>query len=221
MKRSSKGWRSQTIRLSSSQQEERPVARARIAGPAVDAGLIVFDSTFSNTGLSKRRLQEALGSGRKVEVVYVYRDPEEAWTAAKQRAQEEAAGRTVSTQAHVSTHEGSAKTVARLTADFADNPQVEFRYFENSTANGLQPGRLELTRKAGHTSLEEGALQNVVPSTAARMPPKLAQEELASLSPDELADYVCRIAVAAVGQCRENKHRFLRQYPRLDFRNRK
>jgi hypothetical protein len=114
--------------------------KSTIAGPAADAGLIVFDSTFSNTGLSKRRLQEALGSGRKVEVLYVYRNPEEAWTAAKERAQEEAAGRTVTTQAHVSTHERAAKTVAQLTADFSDNPQVEFRYFENSTANGLHPG---------------------------------------------------------------------------------
>jgi hypothetical protein len=83
------------------------------------------------------------------------------------------------------------------------------------------PGGLELTRKAEHTSLEKGALQNDVAGTPTAMPPKLAQDGLASLSREELTDYVYRIAVAAVGQCRENKGHFLKQYPRLDFRNRK
>jgi len=120
--------------------------KSTIAGPAADAGLIVFDSTFSNTALSKQRLQEALGSGRHVEVCYVYRDPGEAWSAGKTRTEEEGAGRTLTTQVHASTHEGAAKTVEQLTRDFFNNPQVEFRFFENSTADGLQVGGLELTR---------------------------------------------------------------------------
>jgi hypothetical protein len=49
------------------------------------------------------------------------------------------------------------------------------------------------------------------------MPPKLLQGQLARLSREELRDYVDRIAVAAVGQSRQNKDLYLSQYPRLDF----
>ena len=194
--------------------------KSTIAGPAAAAGLIVFDSTFSNTELSKQRLQEALCSGRTVVVCYVYRDPGEAWVAAEKRTKEEAAGRTVTAQAHASTHEGAAKTVARLTADFSGNPQVGFRYFENSTADGLRPGGLELTRRAEHTDREESALRKMMPSGLTAMSPRLAQEPLARLSWAELMDYVHGIATTAVRQCRENKSLFLKRYPRLDFRNR-
>jgi hypothetical protein len=195
--------------------------KSTIAGPAADAGLIVFDSTFSNTDLSKQRLQEALGSGRHVEVCYVYRDPREAWFAGKTRTEEEGAGRTLTTQVHASTHEGAAKTVERLTRDFSNNPQVEFRFFENSTAHGLQVGGLELTREGERTRVAGGALKKMMPSTPTAMPPRLPWEQLARLSGKGLTDYVHRIAVAAVNQCRENKDLFLRRYPRLDFRKRK
>ena len=194
--------------------------KSTIAGPAADAGLIVFDSTFSNTDLSKQRLQEALGSGRHVEVCYIYRDPGEAWSAGKTRTEEEGAGRTLTTQVHASTHEGAAKTVEQLTRDFFNNPQVEFRFFENSTADGLQVGGLELTRKGERTSVAGDASKKIMPSTPTAMPPRLPREQLARLSREELADYVYRIAVAAVDQCRTNKNLFLKQYPRLDFRNR-
>jgi hypothetical protein len=195
--------------------------KSTIAGPAADAGLIVFDSTFSNTDLSKQRLQEALDSGRHVEVCYVYRDPGEAWSAGKTRTEEEGAGRTLTTQVHASTHAGAAQTVEQLTRDFSNNPQVEFTFFENSTAHGLQVGGLELTRKGERTSVAEDALKKIMPSTPTAMPARLPREHLAILSREGLTDYVYRIAVAAVDQCRENKDQFLRQYPRLDFRKRK
>ena len=195
--------------------------KSSIAGPAADAGLIVFDSTFSDTDLSKRRLQDALGSGRRVEVCYVYRDPGEAWSAGKTRTEEEGAGRTLTPQVHASTHAGAAKTIQQLTRDFSNNPQVEFRFFENSTAHGLQVGGVELTRKGERTSVAGDALKKIMPSTSTAMPPRLPREHLARLSREGLTDYVYRIAVAAVDQCRENKDLFLRQYPRLDFRKRK
>ena len=195
--------------------------KSTIAGPAADAGLIVFDSTLSNTDLSKQRLQEALGSGRHVEVCYIYRDPGEAWSAGKTRTEEEGAGRTLTTQVHASTHEGAAKTLEQLTRDFSNNPQVEFRFFENSTAHGLQVGGLELTRKGERTRVAGDALQKIMPSTPTAMPAKLPREHLARLSRERLTDYVYLIAMAAVDQCKENKDLFLRQYPRLDFRKRK
>jgi hypothetical protein len=195
--------------------------KSTIAGPAADAGLIVFDSTFSNTDLSKQRLQEALGSGRQIAVCYVYRDRREAWGAGKTRTEEEGAGRTLTTEMHASTHAGAARTVEQLTREFSNNPQVEFRFFENSTAHGLQVGGLELTRKGDRTSVAGDALKKIMPSAATAMPPRLLREHLARLSREELTDHVYRIAVAAVDQCRENKDLFLRQYPRLDFRKRK
>ena len=98
----SAGWVSdQAFKQRLAEPDEMPVlftaggtasGKSTIAGPAADAGLIVFDSTFSNTDLSKQRLQEALGSGRHVEVCYIYRDPGEAWSAGKTRTEEEGAG---------------------------------------------------------------------------------------------------------------------------------
>jgi len=195
--------------------------KSTIAGPAADAGLIVFDSTFSNTDLSKQRLREALGPGRHVEVCYVYREPWEAWFAGKIRTEEEGAGRTLTPEVHTSTHEGAAKTVEQLTRDFSNSPQVEFSFFENSTAHGLQVGGLELTRKGERTSIAVAALKKMMPSTPTAMPPRLPREQLGRMSREGLTDYVYRIAMAAVDQCRENKDLFLRQYPRLDFRKRK
>jgi hypothetical protein len=122
---------------------------------------------------------------------------------------------------HASTHEGAAKAVEQLTRDFSSNPRVKFGFFENSTAHGLQVRGLELTRKRERTSVAGNAFEKMLPITPTAMPPRLPREQLARLSRQELADYVYRIAVAAVNQCRENKDVFLRQYPRLDFRKRK
>jgi hypothetical protein len=129
--------------------------KSTVAGPESTKGRIVFDSTFSTYGPAAQRMQEAVSSGRNVEVRYVYRDPIEAWEAAKVRTNNEGMGRVVPPSVHVNTHQGAARTIAQLAQEFASNPQVRFKYFENSTVNGIQPGTIDLTRKGDYTNLRE------------------------------------------------------------------
>jgi hypothetical protein len=129
--------------------------KSTLADVEVKASFIVFDSSFSNYELSKRRLQEALDSGRNVQVHYIYRDPLEAWRWTKIRAANEGAGRTVTPQIHAFTHAHAASTVARLAEEFAGDPRVQFRFYENAEGQGLTPGGIELARKGNYTNLRE------------------------------------------------------------------
>lgn len=71
-------------------------------------------------------------------VLYLYRDPVEAWAAAKDRTDREGAGRVVKPKAHSLTHQGAAETVARLALEFASHSQVAFRYFANSASSSAR-----------------------------------------------------------------------------------
>jgi len=128
--------------------------KSTIAGPAADLGLIVFESTFSSYELSKRRLHEALGAGRTVEVSYIFRDPVDAWNAAMRRTEEEGLDVFVTPEAHAQTHRGAAETVARLAAEFADEAHLGFSYYANSSAAGLLPGGIEFTARLATAELE-------------------------------------------------------------------
>jgi len=192
--------------------------KSTVAAPAAENGFIVFDSTFSNYELSKTRLQKALDSGRRVEVLYLYRAAVEAWEAARDRTALEGAGRVVTPKAHALTHDGAAKTVARLAVEFDGNVQVAFRYFANSTAAGLQPGGIELTAKSREAHIDSTVGENV-PLVPSDMPAQLSVAEIETLGQLDLGKYLNRIAIAAVAQCSSNKDRFLKRYPRLDFRH--
>ena len=119
------------------------------------APVVVFDSTFSNYQLSKRRLLEALNSCRNVAVHYVYRDPVEAFAAAKNRALHEGQGRMVTVAAHAATHGGAAKTIAQLTLEFGEDPRVAFAYFASATATGFRTGTIDLASCGDYSGLRE------------------------------------------------------------------
>jgi hypothetical protein len=194
--------------------------KSTVAAPAAEDGLVVFDSTFSNYELSKARLQQALDSGRRIVVLYLYRDPAEAWEAAKDRTDREGAGRAVTPKAHSLTHQGAAETVARLAMEFANHPQVAFQYFANSTAAGLRPGGIELAAQTTMRPVDRVANENV-PGASNDMPAGLSIGELQNLTEGDLGDYLDRIAIAAVAECRSNKDLFLKRHPRLDFRGKR
>ena len=120
-------------------------------------------------------------------------------------------------KAYSLTHQGAAETVARLAVEFAGHPQIGFRYFANSTAAGLRSGGIELTAQTKTFCVDLIANENV-PVTSNDMPAGLSIAELQNLTEADLGDYLDRIAIAAVAQCRSNKDLFLRRYPRLDFR---
>ena len=122
-------------------------------------------------------------------------------------------------RAHALTHEGAARTIARLSVEFAEDPRVEFRYFANSAAAGLRPGGIELTANPTMRQIDSGAAETV-PVVSTDIPKGLSFAEIQSMSQVDLGDYLERIAVTAVSQCRSNKNLFLKRYPRLDFRRR-
>ena len=114
---------------------------------------LIFDSTLSNYGRSKARIQQALDAGRDALVRYVYADPLQAYQWAKIRTQNEAAGRIVDPENHAYSHTNAAKTVAKLAQEFSRNPHVEFQYLENKQGTGIEPGTIDLTRKGDYDGL--------------------------------------------------------------------
>jgi Zeta toxin len=96
---------------------------------------MVYDTNLNGTASAQKKIEQALASGRRAHIAYVYRDPLEAWVhGALPRA--ERMGRTVPMSAHNETHAGSAKTVAELHKLYAGNPRVGFHIIDNSLGAG-------------------------------------------------------------------------------------
>jgi hypothetical protein len=96
---------------------------------------IIYDTNMNNYGSSKKKIDQALDAGRQAVIAYVYRDPVDALVnGSLPRAMR--MGRTVPLEQHLETHAGSADTIRRLAADYADNPNVAFRVIDNSRGRG-------------------------------------------------------------------------------------
>jgi UDP-N-acetylmuramoylalanine--D-glutamate ligase len=102
-------------------------------GPSGD---LVMDTTLSNPEHSTRLVQAALDAGKSVHIVYTYRPIEQAFEAVLDRARIE--GRTVSVGTTIETHEGAAQTMRSLFEKYAGNPDVRFRFIDNSIALTLK-----------------------------------------------------------------------------------
>ena len=115
---------------------------------------IVYDSTLSEYASAKRRIQQALDSRRNVRVVYIYRDPLDAYAASLRRAEQEGAGRNIRPVVHAMTHKGAAETVRQLVDEF--NDKIRFRFFHNTgTPGGFSERTIEVTTKQDHTGLRK------------------------------------------------------------------
>ncbi|MFN8640088.1 MAG: LPD38 domain-containing protein [Dehalococcoidia bacterium] len=93
---------------------------------------VVFDSTLSQMAPSEARINEALDSGRDVQIVHVYRDPVDAMVnGVLPRATTE--GRTVTLDTFIKAHLGARETVLALADRYAGNFEtpVGVRVFEN------------------------------------------------------------------------------------------
>lgn len=96
---------------------------------------IVYDSNLDNIKTATTRIGQVIDSGRNATVVYIYRDPVEAFVNGMlPRANKE--GRTVPLINHASTHLGSQKTVKELTTLYKNNPKVNFIIINNSKGKG-------------------------------------------------------------------------------------
>ncbi|WP_045764611.1 zeta toxin family protein [Xanthomonas albilineans] len=111
--------------------------RAIAAAGAIGHPEIVYDTNMNRLESSDKKIQQALGAGRKVKILYTYRDPVDALTngalpRAMRMAAEHGTGRTVPLAEHAKTHQGAYRTIKALAEKYRTDDRVEFFYFDNS-----------------------------------------------------------------------------------------
>lgn len=99
--------------------------------PADRTVIATLDSTLSNYEQTKANIEHAKATGHYVAVVYVWRDPHDAFGSVINRAVDPANGRPVSILSHASTHVNGPKTLQRLFEDYASDPAVSINVVEN------------------------------------------------------------------------------------------
>ncbi len=120
-----------------------------IGSPSAD---LVMDTTLSNPEYSARLLKATLDAGKKAVVAYTFRPIAEAFEGVLERSQRE--GRTVSIGTLIKTHQGAAITVTQLFEQYKHNPNVQFRFVDNS-APEPSTATIALTRKQNYGEVRE------------------------------------------------------------------
>lgn len=108
-----------------------------------DQSHVVYDTNMNKFGSADAKIQQALGAGHKVNVVYTYRDPVEALVngalpRAERQREQFGTGRTVPLAEHYKTHVGAYLTVRKLAEKYRDNPGVDIYALDNSRGKGQQ-----------------------------------------------------------------------------------
>jgi len=111
------------------------------SGLDITGAQIVYDTNMNRLESATQKIDQALQAGKRVEIVYTYRDPIEALTGgALPRAMRQEArsgsGRTVPLSEHVATHVGARETMDRLAAHYAGDDRVKIRVFDNTHGKG-------------------------------------------------------------------------------------
>lgn len=102
---------------------------------------LVYDTNMNKLESARKKIDQALESGRKVDLVYTYRDPVEALregslTRAMRQVKEIGTGRTVPLKEHIRTHIGSREVMPQLMEIYKDNPNVRMAVVDNSLGKG-------------------------------------------------------------------------------------
>lgn len=92
---------------------------------------IIYDTNLNGLESSVKKIEQALESGRDVDIVFTYRDPVKSLTdGALPRA--ERMGRTVPITEHARTHVGSLDTLRELQERYADDERVRITVLDNN-----------------------------------------------------------------------------------------
>lgn len=130
---------------------------------------IIYDTNMNTLSSADKKIQQALESGRNVNIVYTYRDPAEALTKgaltrAMRMKEELGSGRTVPLAEHMKTHIGSREVIEQLAKKYQDNPKVSIGVIDNSLGEGMaRPSTLGQLPKIDSKTLDKQlkqALQN-------------------------------------------------------------
>jgi hypothetical protein len=122
------------------------------------AGRLVYDSTLTSYPGCSGMIDAALASGRAVVILFVWREPVDAFIATMKRANSrDGNGRVVQLATHLATHRKAVETVLALHAHYADEPRVAFSFIHNTGKLGeARPATIDLVRNADYTGIGEG-----------------------------------------------------------------
>jgi 2'-5' RNA ligase len=93
---------------------------------------IYFDSNLANFERSVQRIDEALATGKKVLIEYIYRNPELAYTKGVLRRYENNDPRTVPIETHIKQHIAARDTALKLYEYYKNNDDVAVEFYDNS-----------------------------------------------------------------------------------------
>jgi hypothetical protein len=108
---------------------------------------MVYDTNMGSFDSADKKIRQALDAGRKVSILYTYRDPVEALEngalkRAKSMEEKLGTGRTAPLSEHAKTHLGSRQVIEQLMAKYKKNDKVQIRVIDNSRG----PGNAALSR---------------------------------------------------------------------------
>lgn len=140
------------------------------ASPVAQRAEIVYDTNMNKFSSADEKVRQALDAGRKVHVVYTYRDPSEALTEgalkrASRMESEMGTGRTVPLDEHFKTHVGAYEVMKQLQDKYGNDHRFEMTIIDNS--RGKDRARvvssLDQLPKLDHTKVRkelDDALEN-------------------------------------------------------------
>jgi hypothetical protein len=139
------------------------------AHPDIKNAEIVYDTNMNTFDSADKKIQQALSAGRKVGIVYTYRDPVEALEngALKRASRMEAdlgTGRTVPLDEHFKTHAGARDVMERLQEKYGDDHRFSMMVVDNSRGpKKAVVSSLDKLPQLNHTQVRKGlndALEN-------------------------------------------------------------
>jgi len=97
---------------------------------------MIYDTNMNKLESAQDKIDQALKAGRKVDLVFTYRDPVEALVEgslkrAMRMKEELGSGRTVPLKEHLRTHIGSREVIGQLQDIYGDNPNVRIGLIDN------------------------------------------------------------------------------------------
>lgn len=120
----------------------------------------VVDTNSNKLGSATSKIDQALQSGRQVEVNYTHRDVLDAFkNGVMPRAKSE--GRIVPIESHLDTHFGAHEVIPQLVEKYKDNPNVNFTLIDNHLGPAL-PTRLAEIDKLPKMGYDRGSVRDIL-----------------------------------------------------------
>lgn len=118
---------------------------------------LVYDTNSNKVESAVGKIEQALKAGYDVNIIYVYRDPVEAF-ANGTLPRAESMGRTVPIAEHVATHMGIPDTALAVIEKYKDDPRVKVQLVDNSLGKGksaVVDDPVAFLKEKGYTKADE------------------------------------------------------------------